>query len=626
MNTTSTTISVNPESVQGFSAKLGKILLEALIEVIGPENIDDEVLKMAIPPDPKMGDFSYSCFCLAQRVKRAPTELAKKLGSLLIDEQPSSGNKLIGRIEVAGPYINFFLNRQTTADLIMDSVSEEKGNYGENNQFNGKTIMVEYLAPNTNKPLHIGHLRNGVIGTTVANLLEASGAKVIRANNINDRGIHIIQSMMAYQLWGNEESPSSTGEKGDHFVGRYYVRFHQEIAKLFKQWLDGKNISIEGADSREKDKIKEEFQKQCPLVQRSHEMLSQWEAGDPAINALWKKMNQWVYEGFDLTNRRVGFTFDRVYYESNTYKLGREIILNQLGGGVGGYAKDGSTVIDLTDVGMGSNPISLIRKDGTSLYITQDIGLAATRFTEIAGLGNIIYVVAKEQEFHFKALFEILRRYGYPWHSQLYHLSYGMVNLPSGRMKSREGTIVDADELTDQLHSILAEIIKGNDTNASLAEVNQRAEAVAIGALKYMLVSVSPKRDILFDPQKSVSLDGKTGPYIQYACVRISAIKEKASAATSNSVQGEISDEEFEVIKMLGLYPAIVKRSAVTYDPSLLADGLYDIARSFSGFYAKCPVVHDGVANKFRYNLCEATDQVLKNGLKLLGISVPNKM
>jgi arginyl-tRNA synthetase len=461
----------------------------------------------------------------------------------------------------------------------------------------------------------------------VANLLRASGANVLRANNINDRGIHIVQSMLSYLTWGNGESPSDTGEKGDHFVGRYYVMFHKEADRLYSEWLSQRGLTKDSVPEDRKKDIKKEFDRQCPFVQHSYEMLSRWEAGDPEVLSLWRKMNEWVYAGFDQTNGRLGFWFEKVYYESNTYKLGKEIIFEQLAMGVGQRAEDGSLAIDLKNPKLSKRPITLLRADGTSVYITQDVGLAVTRFQEIAGLSGVVYVVAREQEFHFKCLFEILRQYGYPWHSRLFHLSYGMVNLPSGKMKSREGTVVDADDLVDQLHSVATSIIRKNEPDAAAADVERRAEAVALGALKYMLASTSPHNDIMFDVEKSVSFEGNTGPYLQYACVRISAIEEKAGGVPVYQDSGRaISDLEFEVVKMICFYPEAVQNAAATYDPSVLASYLYETAKSFSGFYADCPVVHDGRADAFRLAICKTTKQVLSNGLDLLGIPIPDRM
>ena len=624
MAKTSASISIDPSETTGIIlAEIGAIIRAALKKVIGEENISSELLKLTLAPNPKLGDFAYVCFQAAQCTGRQPAELAKELGAAL------PKNQLITKINVSGPYLNITLNRSKVSEQVLGSIKSQDLSYGTNTDLSGKTVMVEYLAPNTNKPLHIGHMRNGIIGTTVANLLEASGANVVRANNINDRGIHIVQSMLAYLNWGNGETPESTGEKGDHFVGRYYVMFHQHVTSLFNEWLnEGCFLSADGIGEQEKEDRRKLFDKQCPIVQQSYKMLSQWEAGDPEVISLWAKMNGWVYQGFDQTNSRLGFKFEKVYYESNTYKLGKDIISKQLSQGIGQKAEDGSVVIDLTDVGLGKNPISLIRQDGTSLYITQDLGLAATRFAEIHDLNSTIYVVAREQEFHFKVLFEILKRYGYSWCSDLYHLSYGMVNLPSGKMKSREGTVVDADELVDQLNSLACDVIKANKPDIPPEEIKARAEAIALGALKYMLASVSPNKDILFDPQKSVSFEGNTGPYLQYACVRIAAIEEKALKLPrrENTDNREISDEAFEVVKKLWFYPDVVQRAADSYDPSVLASGIYDIAKSFSAFYAGCPVVHDNCVDAFRLALCQATRQVLSNGLKLLGIPTPDRM
>jgi arginyl-tRNA synthetase len=485
--------------------------------------------------------------------------------------------------------------------------------------------MVEYLAPNTNKPLHIGHLRNGVIGTSVANLLRVSGANVVRANNINDRGIHITQSMFAYKMWSHGETPTTAGEKGDHFVGRYYVMFHQEVAKQYLEWLTAKGISPDQLADKDKKKMRKEFERQCPLIQRAYEMLSRWEAEDPETVSQWKQMNNWVYEGFEQTNARIGFNFERVYYESRTYKLGKDIVLKQADEGFGQKVADGSIAIDLSDVKLGKDPVTLLRADGTSVYITQDIGLAVTRFNEIPQLSGVTYVVAREQEFHFKCLFEILRRYGYPWYGQLFHLSYGMVNLASGKMKSREGTVVDADDLMNDLHGIVAEIIKRNEPEATQQEIGRRAEAVALGALKYMLASTSPNNDILFKPEESVKFEGNTGPYLQYACVRIAAIEAKARDLPLQNSE-EVADPEFELIKELNLYPKAVQEAADAYDPSIVASYLYDLAKRFSVFYTECQVVYDGKVNASRLAICKTTKQVLSNGLELLGIPVPDRM
>ena len=626
MAKTSMSVSVNPYALRGILSQVGSFLQNILTGFFDIDSINPEQLKVTFPPSPDMGDFAFACFQCAKLLGMSPAECAKKMEEIAKIQLANGGEHISSVIEkvcASGPYLNIYLNREKTSDATIHAISEEKNGYGMNSSLSGKTMMVEYLSPNTNKPLHMGHMRNGVIGTTIARLLQANGARVIAANNINDRGIHIAKSMMAYRLWGNGETPDSTGEKGDHFVGRFYVMYSQEEARLKKEWLTAKGIPLDGTNREEAER---QFEKECTLVQQCYKMLNQWEAHEPSVIELWRKMNQWVYDGFEQTNRRLGFFFDTVYYESNTYKLGKQIVLEKFDQGIGQKSKKGIE-IDLTDVKLGQKPILLLRADGTSVYMTQDIGLAPTRFAEI-DFDKVIYVVGSEQDFHFKCLFEIFKRYGFSWQSRLYHLSYGMVILPSGKMKSREGTVVDADDLIDQLRSFACDVIKENKTDISVDELGERAETIALGALKYMLASASPSNDILFDPQKSVSFEGNTGPYLQYACVRITAIEEKALNFTNrkNADDLQISDKEFEIVKKLSLYPDAVRRGADSYDTSVLTNCLYDIARSFSAFYAECPVVRDNCVNAFRLNLCQATRQVLSNGLQLLGIPIPDRM
>lgn len=616
-----TTISVDPSIARSVPKLIGQILETCLVWIMGPNLFSKEFMKITGAPN-GCGDFSFVCFKAAKTVGVDSTVFAKELA----EKMRGHAHNDFTSIEASGPYVNFTLDRELASRKVIDEVLHEGTAYGQNDSFGGKTMLVEFLSPNTNKPLHIGHLRNGILGTAVANLLSANGATVIRANNINDRGIHIVQSMLAYQLWGEGETPESAGEKGDHFVGRYYVLFHKAVATEFEGWLKDRGIDDASLSSDEKDKLKEEFKKTCALILKTQEMLSQWEKGSAEIVLLWQKMNQWVYDGFDETNSRIGFFFDKVYHESETYKLGRSMIHSQLAKGICQQAKDESVVIDLTGAGLGDKPISLLRRDGTSLYITQDIGLAETRFQQIDGLTGCVYVVAREQEFHFRVLFEILRLFGYEWWKNLYHLSYGMINLPSGKMKSREGTVVDADDLMDQLRDVVADIIIKGDQGVSIADVKRRAEQIAQGALKYMLMSMSPKKDIMFDPQKSVNFTGNTGPYLQYACVRINAIAEKSAGLPTDALSREINNKEFELIKLIGLFPELVQQAAIGYDPSVLAGGLHEIAKAFSAFYAECPVVYNNRVDEFRLELCCATRQVLSNGLALLGIAVPDKM
>lgn len=633
------------EKKTGIMASLSDAVVSALA-AIGLEKIGADSLHFGVPPKAEMGDFAFGCFHLANKLGINPAEAAKKLAGFI------SSSGIISRVEVFGPYINFFLDRNAAMSEVLASIKEQGERYVKNSGMSEQVVMVEYLSPNTNKPLHLGHMRNGVIGTSVANLLGACGAEVLRANNINDRGIHIIRSMLAYKLCGNGTTPESEGKKGDHFVGEYYVRYSQEEKKAQAEWLKHEEefwlrpeeqdwlkshgIDLNSLMPEQKEKMNDHFQAACPLVAESYEMLRRWESGDPEVIALWKKMNQWVYEGFNETNNRLGFLFDRVYYESQTYTLGRGIIMDKVNKGIGRQNSDGSVVIDMSEAGLnggrnGELPVVLIRRDGTSVYITQDVGLAVTRFREEKKLDGIIYVVAREQELHFKRVFELLKRYGYDWHSRLYHLSYGMVNLSTGKMKSREGTVVDADDLMNELRDLAFEAVQKSDSQADSEDLKTRAEAVALGALKFYLITVAPNKDMTFNPKESISFEGRTGPYIQYACTRISAIEHKArdlEPCETSVLQFE--DAEYSLAKLLATMPDLVRQAASQYNPAILANGLYEIAKAFSVFYTNCPVIQsqgeERVYDLRRMELCKATRTVISQGLKILGIPVPERM
>lgn len=580
-----------------------------------------ESVHIGTPPNPEFGDIAVACFGLAEKLnrKKESNAVAEQLAAAI----PKTSE--IAKVSVAGPYVNIMLNREVISAPAIKTVLTEGERYGHNETLAGKTFMVEYLSPNTNKPLHLGHLRNGVIGTTAARLLEACGATVLKANNINDRGIHIIKSMLTYRQFGNGESPESTGEKGDHFVGRYYVRFETELRRLKVEWLEAKDIALDALSKEEREQMDELFEKECPLLVEAREMLRQWELGDPRVLSLWKQMNQWVQSGFDQSNARLGYMFDRVYYESETYLLGREIVLAQLERGIGERRADQAVIVDLTDVGLDKK--LLLRADGTSVYMTQDVGLAVTRFEQEGRLDGIIYVVATEQEHHFRVLFELLKRYGYDWASSLYHLSYGMVNLPSGRMKSREGTVVDADNLLDELEQSAIKKIRRVATEIAEDEVRRSAALIAIGALNYYLAAVTPRFDMLFDPTSSIEFEGDTGPYIQYSCVRIASIIKKAEGLPVVEDPNALTDDDaFPLVKALMEFPTVVKRAAQQYNPALLTHALYETAKAFSSFYRGQHVIHEGTVSRERLKLCMATKVVLTNGLKLLGIGIPERM
>lgn len=581
-------------------------------------------IELTTPPNPGMGDVALPCFVLKDHFGGNPKAAAEALLKLVEAED----HELIDRVEVKGPYLNFWLNRQAFAEDVLIKVMLAEGSFGRNDSLQGKGVMVEFLSPNTNKPLHLGHMRNGALGSSLVNVLRANGANVLSANNINDRGIHIVQSMLAWLKWSDGETPESTGEKGDHFVGRYYVLYSQKLKAAWEGWLDFRGVKdFKGLEPSRQQALEDEFKSEEPLHQEATEMLRKWEAGDKEVCDLWARMNQWVYDGFDQTNEALGFFFDRVYFESKTYLLGRDMVKTQLAKGVGFEREDGAVCIDLSDIGLDKK--LLLRPDGTSVYITQDVGLAATRFQEESDLDQIIYVVAREQEYHFKVLFELLGRYGYSWASNLFHRSYGMVNLTTGRMKSREGTIVDADNLLADVVELAATQVRSNDDSLSDVEVNQRATKIAIAALKYFLIQVGPEKDMIFNPAESVSFTGNTGPYIQYAITRCHSVESKASglpeiAGDDFSLLG--SDAAFQLIKAIADFPQAVSESGTRYDPSVVALALMHIARSYSKFYQECKVIEDGSVVLPNLQLTRAARMVMSYGLGILGIPVLERM
>lgn len=476
-------------------------------------------------------------------------------------------------------------------------------------------VMVEYSSPNTNKPLHLGHVRNNLLGYSVAEILKAAGYEVIKVNLVNDRGIHICKSMLAWQHFGNGETPQSTGMKGDHLVGKYYVAFDQ----AYKQQIS--DLMAEG-------QTEEEAKKNAPIIREAQQMLVKWEQKDPEVYNLWKMMNGWVYEGFDVTYRSLGVDFDRFYYESDTYMLGKDIIEEGLAKGVFFKKEDNSVWIDLTEDGLDQKLV--LRGDGTSVYITQDLGTAQMKYQDYR-MQRSIYVVGNEQDYHFKVLFLILDKLGKTWAKGLYHLSYGMVDLPSGKMKSREGTVVDADEL-------IAEMIASAQTQTEeLGKVSEFTSEektslyrqVGMGALKYFLLKVDPKKRLLFDPNESIDLQGNTGPFIQYSYARCRSLIRKAGEKTlGNIVTGSLSEQERDCIIMLRKYPEVIGEAAAAYSPALLANYLYDLSKVFNKFYHDEPILklEDENLMNFRLMLCEQCGNAINQGMKLLGIEVPEKM
>jgi arginyl-tRNA synthetase len=485
---------------------------------------------------------------------------------------------------------------------------------------NGQKVVVEFSSPNTNKPLHLGHLRNNFLGHAVSQILQAAGYEVYKINLVNDRGIHICKSMVAYQHWGGGETPESTGLKGDHLVGKYYVRFEQayqeQVAQLTQE-LGNKEMAS----------------KQAPILKEAQAVLQRWEAGDPEVMALWEKLNNWVYQGFELTYQQLDITFDQVYYESQVYLLGKEIVAEGLEKGIFYQKPDGSVWVDLADEGLDEK--LLLRADGTSVYITQDIGAADLRYQDFQ-TDRLIYVVGDEQDYHFEVLTKIMRRLGRPYASGIYHLSYGMVDLPSGKMKSREGTVVDADTLIEEMVETAAQHTEqlGKIADFSADEAQQLYHMLAMGALKYFLLRVDAKKRLLFDPQASIDFQGDTGPFIQYTHARIAAILRKAKQAGINTLLIDVPQNlalqlvERELIVQLSKFPYKLQEAAETYAPALIAQYVLGVAKAYNRFYAELPILHatEVVQQRFRIQLSTFVAQVLREAMYLLGIQLPERM
>ncbi|HMQ43230.1 MAG TPA: arginine--tRNA ligase, partial [Mariniflexile sp.] len=488
---------------------------------------------------------------------------------------------------------------------------------------NEKAIMVEYSSPNTNKPLHLGHVRNNLLGYSVAEILKASGKKVYKTQIINDRGIHICKSMLAWKRFGNGETPESTGLKGDKLVGNYYVKFDQAYKKEIEQ-LVASGISEEVS------------KKTAPLLMEAQNMLLKWEAGDAETVALWKMMNGWVYEGFNESYKNLGVDFDKLYYESDTYLLGKEFVAEGLNKGVFTQEADGSVWCDLTEDGLDKKIVQ--RSDGTAVYITQDIGTAIQRIKDFPDVGGLVYTVGNEQDYHFQVLFLILKKLGFEWAKNLYHLSYGMVDLPSGKMKSREGTVVDADDLIDEMTKTAGEISEELGKLDGYSEEEKQAlyKTIGLGALKYYILKVDPKKRILFDPKESIDFQGNTGPFIQYTYARIQAILRKAdfdytvtlNASNSNGNKPCLHHKEKELIKQLELFPEVIQNAAAQYSPALVANYTYELVKEFNSFYQNVSILGaDNLNDKiFRVQLSKKVAETIKKAFGVLGIQVPERM
>jgi arginyl-tRNA synthetase len=591
-----------------LAGALNELLAEAGLEA----PLDSSRIVVEAPPRPELGDLAFPMFSYAKLFRKGPAWIAQAL-CLRLSAVPELAAK--GSFSVEGPYLNLRLNRGDLAAQVLAAVFQ--GTEGEGFPFGrpgalaGSRIMVEFSSPNTNKPLHLGHLRNNALGESISRILKACGAELYKVCIINDRGIHICKSMLSYQEHGGGKSPESEGIKSDHFVGDWYVRFSRDL-KDQAEVLAGEG----GGD-------KKEAEARSPLMFRAQELLRKWEAGDGETVELWKKMNNWAVEGMKQTWRRTGITFDKFYYESQTYLLGKDEILKGLDRGIFYREADGSVQVDLSAEKLDKKV--LLRKDGTSIYITQDIGTAIFRHADWP-FDRLVYVVGSEQQYHFKALFSVLNKLGFDWAKNLYHLSYGMVNLPEGKMKSREGTVVDADDLIDSLRDMALAEIRGKEREDVVGDPEAVAEKVALGALHYYLLQVSPSKDMLFDPKESLSFNGNTGPYLQYMGARISALLHKAALRQEDSAPWDAAllsgDAEWELIKTLAAYPASLVQAAEGMDPSVITAYLYELSRNFSRFYHDCPVLNAETAAlaSSRLALSRAVLLVLRAALDLVNI------
>jgi len=555
------------------------------------------------------GDYTLVLFSFIKQLKKSPEQLGKEIGDHLVNNNPD----LFSAYNVIKGFLNLTVQNNYWIKFLQKNYTNP--NFGKKDSVDRK-VMVEYSSPNTNKPLHLGHLRNNFLGWSVAEILKANGSEVTKTCIVNDRGIHICKSMIAWQLFANGETPESSGKKGDHFVGDYYVKFNDEYKKQIDELIAS-------------GKTKDEAEKEAPIMKAAQQMLFDWEAGKPDIIALWKRMNSWVYDGFDITYKRIGSDFQKIYYESNTYLLGKDIVKEGLGKGVFYKKEDGSVWIDLTDDGLDEKLV--MRKDGTSVYITQDIGLAEQKFNEYKPKESI-YVIGDEQNYHLKVLKLIAEKLKLPAAEGIYHLSYGMVELPTGRMKSREGTVVDADEMVDEMVAIAGRHTEelGKVKDFTETELKELYDTLGIGALKFFLLRVDPKKRMIFNPEESIDFHGFTGPFVQYTHARIKSIlrKEKAVDGQESTVNNTLLKLEKALLVKLEQYSTITEQAASEHNPSVLAIYAFELAKMFNAFYTEHSVMNaeSNEKKQLRLKLSEMTANVIASSMGLLGIKVPERM
>ncbi|MCG6188473.1 arginine--tRNA ligase [Maribellus maritimus] len=558
------------------------------------------------------GDVTLVVFPFLRFSKKTPEATAEEIGNHLLKSVD-----VIENYNVIKGFLNLVIDKTFWLTVLQEAYSQEK--YGiKLSEENSELAMIEYSSPNTNKPLHLGHIRNNLLGFSISEILKANGKKVVKTNIVNDRGIHICKSMYAWQMWGNGKTPENSGMKGDHLVGEFYVEFD-------------KHYKAEIAELVQKGISKEEAENQAPSILGARELLRKWEAKDEETVQLWKTMNEWVYEGFDITYKKLGVDFDKIYYESETYLVGKEEVLRGLDEGIFYRKDDNSVWADLTKEGLDQK--ILLRSDGTSVYMTQDIGTAKMRFADFA-IDKMVYVVGNEQNYHFQVLAHLLDKLGFEWGKDLYHFSYGMVELPSGKMKSREGTVVDADDLVEEMVNVARNMSKelGKLDSLSAQEAEKTYRMIAMGALKYFILKVDPKKNMLFNPEESIDFNGNTGPFIQYTFARIQSVLRKAADNTitiDKTIQsGSLSDKEKDILKRISLFPGTVKEAGSNYSPAVIANYCYELVKEYNQFYHDHSILSEPDMDKrnFRLILSATVGNVIKSGMNMLGIEMPERM
>ena len=598
---------------------LRQLFVNAFAKLYGQEPPVQQVNFQKTRPEFE-GDMTIVVFPFVKIAKKSPEVMADEIGREMVSE-----SEIISKYNVVKGFLNLLVSDSYWLSFFADN--HKKKLFGRK-EITGKPIVVEYSSPNTNKPLHLGHIRNNLLGWSVSEILKANGENVVRVNLVNDRGIHICKSMIAWQKWGEGCTPESTGKKGDHLIGDFYVLFDKHYKEEVKQLLPA---NYDELSDEEKDKAKAAAEENSTLMQETREMLRKWEAGDKDIRQLWETMNQWVYDGFDVTYDRLGVSFEKIYYESQTYLLGKELVNEGLNNNVLYRREDGSVWCDLRDEGLDEK--LLLRRDGTSVYMTQDLGTAQLRYEEYQPK-KLIYVVGNEQNYHFDVLKRVLVRLGRQWGNEIEHLSYGMVELPNGKMKSREGTVVDADDLMDEMVNTAKGVSEELGKAHGLSEEESRKlyDMIGIGALKYFILKVDPKKTMLFDPKESIDFNGNTASFIQYTHARICSVIRKAN---DNGITfgDEIPVDDMqpkEKMLLVNIYnwPSVLEQAAVNRSPAMIANYIYDLAKDFNQFYQECSIMKEDDAKRreFRLQLADMTAKLLRNASGLLGISMPEKM